>query len=173
MGPFQGFGSNWDQVPNLGHHYEHCSCYLDFFFSETKFSETETETFFRYQIFLKPKPRLFLKPNFLKPRLFSETKLFRKEIRDFFRSQIFRNRNPQRFGKIFETENFRNRNVNLCLWVYQTNHKIVKRLSHHFNMPKCAKSVEHARFKTSLATKMTFKVPIKASFLFLFCPYDL
>ena len=44
MGPFQGFGPNLDQVPNLGHHYEHCSCYLDFFFSETKFSETETET---------------------------------------------------------------------------------------------------------------------------------
>ena len=53
MGPFQGFGPNWDQVPNLGHHYEHCSCYLDFFFSETKFSETETETFFRGQIFFE------------------------------------------------------------------------------------------------------------------------
>ena len=62
-------------------------------FSETKFSETETETFFRDQIFSKPKPRLF------------------------FRNQIFRNRNrnPQRFGKSFETEKFRNRNVNLCL----------------------------------------------------------
>ena len=91
MGPFQGFGPNWDQVPNLGHHYEHCSCYLDFFFSETKFSETETETFFRDQIFSKPKPILF------------------------FRNQIFRNRNPQRFGKSFETEKFRNRNVNLWL----------------------------------------------------------
>ena len=91
MGPFQGFGPNWDQVPNLGHHYEHCSCYLDFLFPETKFSETETETFFRDQIFSKPKPRLF------------------------FRNQIFRNRNrnPQRFGKSFETEKFRNRNVNL------------------------------------------------------------
>ena len=84
MGPFQGFGPNWDQVPNLGHHCEHCSCCLDFFFSETKFSETETETFFRDQIFLKPKPRLF------------------------FRNKIFRNRkrNPQRFGKSFETEKF-------------------------------------------------------------------
>ena len=90
IGPFQCFGPNWDQVPNLGHHYEHCSCYLDFFFSETKFSETET--FFRDQFFSKPKPRLF------------------------FRNQIFRNRNrnPQRFGKSFETEKFRNRNVNLC-----------------------------------------------------------
>ena len=48
MGPFQGFGPNWNQVPNLGHHYEHCSCYLNFFFSETKFSKTET--FFRDQI---------------------------------------------------------------------------------------------------------------------------
>ena len=56
MGPFQGFGPNWDQVPK-GHHYEHCSCYLDFFFSETKFSDTET--FFRDQIFSKLKPRLF------------------------------------------------------------------------------------------------------------------
>ena len=93
MGPFQGFGPNWDQVPNLGHHLKHCSCYLDFFFSETKFSETESETFFRDQIFSKPKPRLF------------------------FRNQIFRNRNPQRFGKSFETEKFRNRNVNLWDWV--------------------------------------------------------
>ena len=72
--------------------------YQDFFpklkqrlFSETKFSETET--FFRDQFFSKPKPRLF------------------------FRNQIFRSRNPQRFGKSFEAEKFRNRNVNLCLWV--------------------------------------------------------
>ena len=76
----------WDHfralIPNLGHHYEHCSCYLDFFFSETKFSETETETFFRDQIFSKPKPRLF------------------------FRNQIFRNRNRDFFPKpnFFETE---------------------------------------------------------------------
>ena len=42
LGPFQGFGPDCDQVPNFGPHYEHCSCYLDFFFSETKFSETET-----------------------------------------------------------------------------------------------------------------------------------
>ena len=34
----------------------------------------------------------------------------------FFRYQIFRNRNryPQKIGKRFETEKFRNRNVNLC-----------------------------------------------------------
>ena len=64
MGPFQGFGPNWDQVPNLGHHYEHCSCYLDFFFSETKFSETEIETF-------------------------SETKFFRNRNRDFFSETKF------------------------------------------------------------------------------------
>ena len=49
LGPFQGFGPNWDQVPNLGHHSKHCSCYLDILFSETKFSETET--FFRDQIY--------------------------------------------------------------------------------------------------------------------------
>ena len=80
MGPFQGFGPNWDQVPNLGHHYEHCSCYLDFFFSETKFSETET--CFRDQIFPIPKPRLFFpKP---KPILFPKTKFFRYRNRDFF-----------------------------------------------------------------------------------------
>ena len=62
------------------------------FFPRPNFFETETETFFRDQIFSKPKPRLF------------------------FRNQIFRNRNrnPQRFGKSFETEKFRNRNVNLC-----------------------------------------------------------
>ena len=73
MEPFQGFGPNWDQVPKLGHHYQHCSCYLDFFFSETKFSKTET--FFRDQNFPKPKPRLF------------------------FRNQIFRNRNRDFFSE--------------------------------------------------------------------------
>ena len=36
----------------------------------------------------------------------------------FFRYQIFRNRNqyPQKIGKSFETEKFRNRNVNLWCW---------------------------------------------------------
>ena len=55
------------------------SIFLCKFLSESKFSETETETFFRDQFFSKPKPRLF------------------------FRNQIFRYRyrNPQ---KSFETE---------------------------------------------------------------------
>ena len=104
MGPFQGFGPNWDQVPNLGHHYKHC--YLDFFFSETKFSETETETFFRGQIFSKPKPILFFR-NRNRDQIFSKPK-----PRLFFRN---RNRNPERFRKSFETEKFRNRNVDLWL----------------------------------------------------------
>ena len=90
MGPFQGFGPNWDQVPNLGHHYEHCSCYLDFFFSETKFSETET--FFRRPKFSETETETFFpKPNFPKPkpRLFSETKFFRNRNRDFFSETKF------------------------------------------------------------------------------------
>ena len=37
--------------------------YRDFFY-DTKFSETETETFFRDQIFPKPKPRLFPETKF-------------------------------------------------------------------------------------------------------------
>ena len=55
-------------------------------------TETDTETFFPIPNFPKPIPRLF------------------------FRYQIFRNRNryPQKIGKSFETEKFRNRNVNLC-----------------------------------------------------------
>ena len=46
---------------------------------------------------------------------FSETKYSETETETFFRDQIFRNRyrNPQRFGISFETEKFRNRNVNL------------------------------------------------------------
>ena len=47
------------------------------FFSDTKFSETETETFFQYQIFQN------------------------------------RHQNPQKIGKSFESEKFRNQNVNL------------------------------------------------------------
>ena len=78
-------------------------------------TQTDTETFFTI-------------PNFPKPRLFSETKFFRNRNRDFFsetkfsetetffQNQIFRNRNPQIFGKSFETEKFRNRNVNLWIW---------------------------------------------------------
>ena len=54
-------------------------------------TETDTETFFTIPNFPKPIPRLF------------------------FRYQIFRNRNRyhQKIGKSFETEKFRNRNVNL------------------------------------------------------------
>ena len=85
---FQGFGPNWDQVPNLGHHYKHCSCYLDFFFSETKFSETET--FFRRPKFSETETETFFpKPNFPRPRLFSETKFFRNRNRDFFSKTKF------------------------------------------------------------------------------------
>ena len=47
-----------------------------FFFSKTKFSETET--FFQDQIFPKPKPRLF-----------SETKFSKTETDIFFRNQFF------------------------------------------------------------------------------------
>ena len=63
------------------------------FFSETKFPKTETDTFFRDQFFSKPKPRLF------------------------FRNQIFQNPKPKpsKNWQKFETEKFRNRNVNLCI----------------------------------------------------------
>ena len=64
-------------------------------FSETKFSEIETDTFFRDQIFSKPKLILFW-------------------------DQIFRNRNPKKIGKSFETEKFRNRNVNFWYWRWKT-----------------------------------------------------
>ena len=103
---------------------------LDYFFSETKFSETET--FFQDQSFPKPKPRLFSETKFFRNRnrffssetKFSETETFFRDkifskpnLRLFFQNQIFqnRNRNPQRCGKSFETEKFRNWNVNLCL----------------------------------------------------------
>ena len=51
-----------------------------FFFSKTKFSETET--FFQDQIFLKPKPRFF-----------SHTKFSKTETDTFFRNQFFWNQN--------------------------------------------------------------------------------
>ena len=71
MGPFQGFGPKWDQVPNLEHHYKHCSCCLVFFlfrdqtfrnrdrdfFPRPIFFETESETFFPKPNFPKPKPK--------------------------------------------------------------------------------------------------------------------
>ena len=109
---YQNFDRNW---------------YWDIF-SDTKFSETETETFFRDQIF--PKPRLFSEIKVFRNRdFFSETKFSETETETFFRDQIFskpkprlffrnqifryRNRNLQKIGKSFETEKFRNRNVNL------------------------------------------------------------
>ena len=85
------------------------SCYLDFFFSETKFSETETETFFRDQFFSKPKPRLFFpKPNLQKPklRLFSKTKFFRNRTETFFPKPNFPKPKPSKIG-----QKFRNREV--------------------------------------------------------------
>ena len=51
--------------------------------------ETDTETFFPV-------------PNF--PKL---------KLRLFFQYRIFRNQNPQKIGKSFESEKFRNQNVNL------------------------------------------------------------
>ena len=68
-----------------------------FFFSENKFSGTEAETFFRDQIFPKPKPRLFFRTKF------SET-----ETETFFIDQIFWNRNRYFFfmTKFLETETF-------------------------------------------------------------------
>ena len=110
LGPFQGFGPNWEQVPNVGPHYEHCSCYLDFFFSKTKFSETETKTFCRDQIFSKPKSTFFPKPNFPKPKpiLFSDTKFFETETEII--KLVINNRwvtiRDWHFG--FETSRFRN-----------------------------------------------------------------
>ena len=59
----------WDLQAELGQE----SCYLDFFFSETKFSETET--FSQDHIFPKP-------------RLFSDTKFFETETETFFRDQF-------------------------------------------------------------------------------------
>ena len=41
--------------------------YRDFFY-DTKFSKTETETFFRDQIFPKPKPRLFSETKFFETK---------------------------------------------------------------------------------------------------------
>ena len=53
----------------------------------------------------------------LRAELGLETKFFPKpKLRLFFWNQ---KRNPQRFGKSFETEKFRNRNVNLCSQVMQ------------------------------------------------------
>ena len=75
------------------------------FFSETKFSKIKTVIFFRDQIFLKPKLIPFILDQIFRNRNF------------FFRN---RNQNPQKIGKSFETEKFRNRNANLwcvCVWL--------------------------------------------------------
>ena len=56
-----------------------------FSFPRPKFSETETETFFRDQIFLKPKLRLFFR-----------NQIFRNRDRDFFPRPIFLGQNPFR-----------------------------------------------------------------------------
>merc|ERR1712126_613686 len=54
-------------------------------------NETGSETFFRYQIFSRPVPRLFSVPNFFETgsETFFGTKFFRDRFRDFFRYQIF------------------------------------------------------------------------------------
>ena len=65
------------------------------FFSKTKFSETETDTFYPRQNSPKPKPILF-----------SETKFSETKTETFFRDQILRNRyqNPPKIGKSLKTE---------------------------------------------------------------------
>ena len=75
------------------------------FFSDNKFSETETETYFRDEIF--PKPILFCKTKFSK----TETKTFfwdqifpKPKQRLFFQDQIVLNLNSEKFGKSLETE---------------------------------------------------------------------
>ena len=69
---FQGFGPNWDQVPNL---WRALFLLFGFFLFRNHIFQNRTKTFSRDQIY--PKPRLFfrnqifLKP---KPKLFFETK---------------------------------------------------------------------------------------------------
>ena len=77
-------------------------------------TETNTETFFRYQIFrsrnffsetkVSETETLFSRPNFPKPKQ-------RLVLRDPILRN--RNRNPQKIGKSLKTEKFRNRNVNV------------------------------------------------------------
>ena len=113
-GAISGLWSQLGPSPKFGTSLQTLFLLLGFFFSETKFSKTETETYFRDQIFLKPKPILFfrnqifrnrnrdffprlnfsetetdtflLRPNFPKPkpRLSSETNFFWNRHRDFF-----------------------------------------------------------------------------------------
>ena len=98
-------------------------------------NETESETFFRYQIFSIPNPILFLIPiffryryffryqNFTKPIpiLFSIPNFFETDTDTFFETKIFRNRNRYFFRYQFflkpipipsqQLEKFRNREV--------------------------------------------------------------
>ena len=82
-------------------------------------NETESETFFRYQIFSIPNPILFPIPIFLRyryryffryqnftkpiPILFFDTKIFRNRYRYFFRYQFFSETDTDTF---FETKFF-------------------------------------------------------------------
>ena len=59
-------------------------------FSGTKFSDTETKTFFPDKIFWN--------------RDFFPTQISQNQNRDFFRDQIFRNRNPPTIGKSLKIE---------------------------------------------------------------------
>ena len=54
-------------------------------------NDTDSETFFRYQIFSRPIPRLFSVPKFFETdsETFFGTHFFRDRFRDFFRYQIF------------------------------------------------------------------------------------
>ena len=54
-------------------------------------NDTDSETFFRYQIFSRPIPRLFSVPKFFETdsETFFGTHFFRDRFRDFFRYQFF------------------------------------------------------------------------------------
>ena len=83
--------------------------YRDFFY-DTKFSKTETETFFRDQISLKPKPILFFRDQKFWNRnrdFFSDTKFSETETDTFLPRPNFPKPKPRLFS---ETKFFRNRN---------------------------------------------------------------
>ena len=71
-------------------------------FSETKFFETKTETFFRNQIFQNRD--FFPRPNFSETETFFLDQIFQNRKQFFFRDQIFRNRNFFPRTKFSETE---------------------------------------------------------------------
>ena len=88
-------------------------------------NETESETFFRYQIFSIPNPILFPIPIFFRyryrnfskpiPILFSIPIFFETNTDTFFETKNFRHRyryHPNNWNS-FKTEKFRNRNVTL------------------------------------------------------------